>query len=69
MLGKMPYPGRHLIITWAHLTSLGYRTLEIIPGTTIRNTGRILIHPVRMVAPWASDRDLADRAFWTIIYL
>ena len=48
-------------------TSSGYSTLLIIPGTTIKNIGRTLIQPVRMVAPWASARDLADNAFCTII--
>lgn len=35
---------------------------------TMRKTGRTLIHPVRMVAPCASERDLAERAFCTIIW-
>ena len=38
-----------------------------LPGMTMRNIGKTLIQPVNMVAPWASDKDLADRAFWTII--
>ena len=39
-----------------------------MPGITMRNMGSVLIQPVRMVAPWASDKDLAERAFCTIIY-
>ena len=51
----------------AHPTSFGNNTRLIMPGTTIKNIGKTLIHPVRIVAPCASVRDRADRAFCTII--
>ena len=34
-----------------HPISSGYKTREIIPGITIRNNGKTLIHPHRIVAP------------------
>ena len=34
-----------------HPISSGYKTLEIIPGITIRNNGKTLIHPHKIVAP------------------
>lgn len=62
---SLPHTSRHDSFV-EQATSSGKRTRLIIPGNTIKNMGRILRYPAKIVAPLACAIVLAANALWTM---